>query len=325
MRGVLAVLLLGCGSDPPTPTPTWHSIATGETSALLAVWGASSDEVWVVGGRTSLSGGPTILRYDGATWTRVDSQQTNLDLWWVFGFADGDVFMTGSGGSILRYRDGGFTRLNTPSVAGTIFGLWGSSPTDLWAVGDAGTAGGVVWHSVDGQNFEPVTIPGTAPRTVFKVHGQASNDVWMSCSAGLTLHWDGTQLVREQASTTNSLFSMITTPGLAVTVGGISGVGELFENTGNGWASPALQVPVPWRGTAAIGSDITIVGESGVVAQRTTSTWTVLKQQLTTLNFHSAWIDEDHGLWAVGGLFDGGLSDGVLVYYGSGSIAEVSP
>jgi len=304
------------------PQPAWHQLDGDEPLALLAVWGERSDDVWVVGSRASAAAGPTILRYDGAAWTRVDSGQTSLDLWWVFGFAGGDVLFGGSGGTILRFRDGAFERLPTPSTAGTIFGIWGAAPDDIWAVGDAGTAGGVAWH-YDGQSVTAMPLPDPAPRKVFKVHGQASNDVWMACDGGITLHWDGVALARVPTPTVNSLFSIITTPERVVAVGGVAGMGEVLENTGSGWVE-TQQLPITWRGTAALGNDVAVVGESGVAALSPGSGWQVVQDKPTPLNFHSAWLDENHGLWAVGGVFDGELSNGLLLYYGLQSITEVT-
>ncbi len=321
----LLIGLVGCGNDPgPEETPTWQGIAQGQTSALLGVWGSSSTDVWAVGGRASATEGPVILHYDGAAWARVESGQTNLDLWWVTGAGDGAVLFSGSGGTILRYHEGAFRRLNTPGMTGTIFGMWAAGPNDIWAVGDAGAAGGVVWHSTNGEDFEAVALPDPAPKRVFKVNGRASDDVWMSCASGVTLRWNGSELTAEQAPTTNSLFSIVATPEVAVTVGGTSGVGDLLVHDGGSWEQAALTVPVAWRGAAAQGSDVVVVGENGLVARRAGSGWDVIDQQLTTRNFHAAWLDEELGLWAVGGVFDTRLSDGLLLYYGVQTIAEVA-
>lgn len=325
LSALIGVVACGTPSKPdPGGTSTWQGITQGESSALLAVSGSRSDDVWVVGGRQTPTTGPIALHYDGASWSRVETAQTNLDLWWVLPLADGGVLFSGSGGTILRYDGGTFERLTTPGMVGTIFGMWAAAPDDIWAVGDAGTAGGVVWHSTDGHTFQSVEIPGPPPSRVFKVHGQSSTDVWMSCAGGLTLRWDGSALVREQSPTTHSLFSIITTPELAVTVGGVGGEGDLLEHEGSGWNQAEIAAPLAWRGTAAVDADIVAVGEGGLVARREDAGWNVLKQDITTRNFHSAWLDENHGLWAVGGVFDGRLSDGVLLYYGVQTISEVS-
>lgn len=326
-----ATALLACvacnttdATDPAdaAPQPAWHALDGDEPLALLAVWGQRSDDVWVVGSRATAAAGPTILRYDGAAWTRVDSGQTSLDLWWVFGFAGGDVLFGGTGGTVLRFRNGAFERLPTPSTAGTIFGIWAAAPDDVWAVGDAGADGGVAWH-YDGQSFTAVAIPTPLPRKVFKVHGRASTDVWMACDGGITLHWDGVALARIPTPTVDSLFSIVTTPERVVAVGGVAGAGDLLEHDGSGW-TPALQAPITWRGATALGDDVAVVGESGVVALRTAAGWQVMQDRPTNLNLHGAWLDEHHGLWAAGGVFDGELSNGLLLYYGVQPISEVT-
>ncbi|MGH9888206.1 MAG: hypothetical protein ACREBE_21920, partial [bacterium] len=131
---VLALALLGTACGESGHDASWKLLASEQPAALLAVWGTTADNVWVVGGRSELAGAPTILHRSGGAWTRVDSNQRGIDLWWVFGFNGGDVYFTGSGGTILRYRNAQLERMVTPRT-GTIFGLWGASPDDLWAVG----------------------------------------------------------------------------------------------------------------------------------------------------------------------------------------------
>ena len=70
-----------------------------------------------------------------------------------------------------------------------------------------------------------------------------------------------------------------------------------------------------------------VVGESGVVAERTSAGWTVLKQSVTQLAFHAAWVDPQGGLWGVGGMFDTLplTTAGLLTYYGDAAPKKVSP
>src|SRR5512133_400790 len=146
-RILLALLAAGCG----TTDRSWSLLRQDEPAALLSLWGVDKSDVWVVGGRTTLGGGPTVLHLDHGAWNRVDTGQTDLDLWWVFGFGPDDIFFSGSGGTILHYHGGAFEKL-TPPRTGTIFGMWGASDTDLWAVGGGGAAGGIVWH-FDGTHW----------------------------------------------------------------------------------------------------------------------------------------------------------------------------
>jgi hypothetical protein len=325
VQGRLAFLFLlaACGGD---GSARWQLAASGEPAALLSVWGTSASNVWVAGGRGELMGGPTILHLDGTTWSRVDSGQHGLDLWWVFGFDGGDVFFTGSGGAILRYRNAAFERMTTPR-SGIIFGLWGAAPDDLWAVGAGEDGHGIVWR-YDGSTWHDADMPPALPSLVLKVHGQRTDDVWISCAGGVALHWDGAALTRMPTGITSSLFSIVTTPDVVIAVGGTTGLqGQIVEYGTAGWTTQPSLIPVAWRGAAAGADRVYAVGESGTVGQRTAAGWSLLDRPMTQDNFHAAWVDPQGGLWGVGGMFDTLplTSNGFLAYYGVATLSEVSP
>lgn len=320
-RLLLAVSLVACGGG----GADWSMLRQGEPASLLAVWGADRGDVWVVGGRSELGGAPTVLRHQGGRWDRVDTGQLGLDLWWVFGFPGGDVFFGGSGGAILRYRGGELERMTTPRT-GTIFGIWGAAPDDVWAVGDGGTAGGIVWH-YDGTAWSEPALPAGVPSRVFKVHGQASDDVWMVCSDGSALHWQGSALERELTGAAVPLFSVVTTPTRVVGVGGANGSGQIAERSAGTWTLTPSNIATVWRGAAARGDEVYAVGEFGVAARYEAGRWVVIEQHLTASSFHAAWLDPDGGLWAVGGRFDQTplTGDGFLEYYGTDPVGTVPP
>ena len=129
--GIL-LALSACPPEPPPP-PKWAIVAEKLPNALLSVWGTSASDVWTVGSDTGDGKGPLVLHFDGTSWERKETGSTG-DLWWVFGFADGPVYVGGEGGKILRYTNGTFTRLTTPGTA-VVSGIWGATPDDVWAVG----------------------------------------------------------------------------------------------------------------------------------------------------------------------------------------------
>lgn len=331
MRGRLAVLVLvfvasgGAACGETARSASWQRVASDEPGALLSIWGTDRDDIWAVGGRGELAGKPTVLHFDGNAWSRVDSGATGVDLWWVFGFDGGDVFFSGSAGTILRYRNGAFEPMATPRK-GIVFGLWGAAADDLWAVGAGDDGRGIVWR-YDGARWRDADVPADVPAIVLKVHGQRSNEVWISCASGVTLHWDGVALARVPSGVLSSLFSIVTTPEVVIAVGGGAGIGDIVEHDASGWTTRPNLVPVAWRGVAAAGDVAYAVGQSGVVAQRVAGNWSVVPQPVTQLAFHAAWIDPDGGLWGVGGMFDTLplTSSGFLTYYGFASIREVSP
>src|SRR5687767_2169163 len=145
---VLGIAMLGaCSSDDGSDDPSWAVVFEDEPSSLLSVWGSSATDVWVVGGDPRTGTGPIVHHYDGVGWTKLDTGQRNVDLWWVTGFAGGPVFMSGSNGTILRYQNGAFEKLPTPGGL-TVFGMWGAAPNDVWAVGGnfGGGGGGFAWR-----------------------------------------------------------------------------------------------------------------------------------------------------------------------------------
>ena len=134
----LVAFLTGCpenGETDPIPAdPAFRLLHSNLDSALLSVWGTSGSDVWTVGGDARDGTGPLVLHYDGTSWERMTTGQAQGDLWWVFGFEGGPIYMGGSGGVILRYESGMFTLVSTPGTA-TVFGIWGATQDDLWAVG----------------------------------------------------------------------------------------------------------------------------------------------------------------------------------------------
>lgn len=306
-------------------------VAKDQPAALLSTWSSSPTDVWAVGGDPGDGTGPIVEHYDGKTWTKLDSGQRNIDLWWVKGFAGGPVFMTGSGGTILRYQNGTFEKLATPGTA-IVFGLWGAAPDDLWAVGGnaGGGGGGFVWR-FDGTTWTAETgLPAdvSTQGTCFKVNGVSANDVWISGTDGMTLHWDGTQLspvpIPAAQQDQASLFSIACSAQLCVTVGGAFD-GVLYENAGSGWKS-AIQPGGPvFTGVAVSGTDAVAVGQAGAILRRGDSGWATDGKPVTPENLHAAWIDPMGGAWAVGGDFDTPLMTkmGVLLYSGDTPPADL--
>jgi hypothetical protein len=325
---LLAAAAAACGDDSPGGIDApggggWQLLGSQRPSSLLAVWAPSTDNVWIVGGREGIGGAPTVWHLDGSGWNKLDSGQLNVDLWQVFGFADGTVFLGGSNGTILRYRDGVFTKIPTPTTD-IVFGLWGSSSDDVWAVGGQTNGRAFVWR-YQGTAFE--VVPGVptdlaTSGTVWKVVGRAANDIWMSCSRGIVLHWDGQALASQTIGTfgnSESLFSIGCNSARCVTAGTNLANGVLYENDGTGWVSrvPSGDGPV-WRGVTPTGDHTYVVGAFGAVIRYTDGAWISDPHGLTTETFHAAWSDDQGNLFAVGGKFDRAPTiDGMVLFKGS--------
>lgn len=328
VHGLICVAALAaCGGDSGS-SASWATVADGQSAALLSVWAGSDSDVWVVGGNPADNSGPLVFHYDGTGWTKLSTGLTNVDLWWVKGFDDGVVMLTGSKGTILRYHPdtGAFEPMTTPETTVIVFGLWGATSNDVWAVGGAGGGGngGFAWHNDGGSSWavSPPSFPAdlATAGTVWKVNGTASDNVWMSGTNGTTLHWNGTTLERMDVADAQeqqaSLFSIAANDKFAVTVGGAT-TGVLFENSGSGWTSALPAIGNFLSGVTVSEDDAYAVGQGGTILHRANGKWVTDKQTLTFENLHAAFIDPAGGVWAVGGEFEGHpTTAGVVLHKG---------
>jgi hypothetical protein len=322
---LLALLVAGCGDSGDEDTGAhWQRVHEDLPGALLSVWGTAADDVWAAGAVPAPGESPTVLHFDGSSWTQLDTG-TRTNLWWVYGFDGGPVYFGGEGGTILR-RDGSgdFVRMNTPGQ-GAVFGIWGSSPTDLWAVGGepGGANGAFAWRL---QGDEWVPAPGfpesvSANAALWKVFGRGSSDVWMVGTNGTLLYWDGAALATSSSGIMESLFTVHANSERFVAVGGF-GTGLILENEGAGWSSAS-----PAGSNALIGVCLDethgyAVGELGAVYVRGEQGWneevTGFDLDLDLQSLHSVWIDPEGGVWTVGGkIRTPPLVDGVMLHRGT--------
>lgn len=325
----------GCGGRGGAPDEDWVLLTEDEPSALLSVWSAGAGGVWAVGGDDRAEGeeGPLVLHHGATGWQRLDPGVRDVDLWWVFGFAGGPVFLGGSAGTILRARSGQLEEpFSTPS-AGIVFGMWGATPDDVWAVGQTPERGGFVWR-FDGTGWREVPLPdglgGAGP--LFKVNGRSADDVWMCGADGVVLRFrDGGPLERVEigdgagSRVTETLLSIGVNSERVVVAGGDAS-GVLYEHDGAGWAAADLPIDPGglWRGVAMNDDDAFVVGDRGQSMRRLPGgSWAFEEPRLTEESLHAAWLDPEGTLWAVGGKFTGQpMSDGVLIRRG-GAVPEV--
>jgi hypothetical protein len=325
-----AALLSGCTADdtgePPT-APTWTTLGKDLDSALISVWGSGPDDVWAVGADTGA--GPLVLHYDGQAFERRDPGTTG-DLWWVFGFEGGPVFMGGAKGTIVRYEDGAFTTLTTPSSSVTVFGLWGSAPDDMWAVGgtEGGADGAFAWR-LDGDTWaEAPDFPEdlTGSSALWKAWGSAADDVWLVGTAGTVVHFDGASFVKENVGLGESLFTVHYAGGRYVAVGG--GASELiFENDGTGWQRVDDGTFLALSGVhMTSGTSGYATGRFGTFLERRNGDWVGAAGPDTSETLHAVWADTVGGVWVVGGALDiAPRTHGVIAYRGVHAPSGVTP
>jgi hypothetical protein len=303
-----------CGGDGDGGQGGWQVVHEDLPAALTAVWGTSARDIWAVGGDPEGTGN-TVMHYDGTRWQDKTTGFSG-DLWWVFGFEGGDVFMGGQEGLILRYRNGTFERMETPGNA-TVYGIWGTSEDDLWAVGGNVPAGAFAWR-YDGtawreaEGFPPVLVQSAS---LFKVWGAAAGDVWMVGTGGTILHYDGDRITQVRSATTRDLFTVHGSSGRVAAVGGF-GTGVIVENNGEGWQE-STPPGTPHVVGVWLGEDgAWAVGLEGAVLQREKGTWTRVDTGIRVPGaLHTVWVDPDGGVWAVGGqVLTPPLVDGVMIH-----------
>jgi hypothetical protein len=323
----LALATAGCGGettapqggDGGPPAAHWEVVQQALPGALLSVWGTSASDVWTVGGDARDGTGPLVLHYDGTAWKRLQTGQTKGDLWWVYGFANGPVFMGGGGGVILRYENGAFTPMTTPGTD-TVFGIWGASPDDLWAVGGSFDTNGFAWRLQNGAWVPEPSLPAgsLADAALWKVFGRSAKDAWL-VGSGVAFHWDGSALTPGETGVGSSLFTVHANAKRYAAVGGLA-TGVIIENDGSGWKS-ALPGDAQYGLTGVVlGADDTgyAVGQYMSLYARDGAGWHEEDIGLSVmLDLHGVWLDPSGGAWAVGGQTASfPLTDGILIHKG---------
>lgn len=356
LRFVCIACLFGCGESGPIPRadasdgsidapkdgaldgnedmtdavtePEWRLIAQTLKRGLVSVWGASASDVWSVGGDDGKGDGPIVIHYDGTSFSHVTTG-TQGTLWWVFGFADGPVYMGGENGLVLRYANGEFETLATPSDS-TVYGIWGAGD-DLWAVGGQldGSTGAQIWKLEDDDFVIPDGLTTIETSAIFKVWGCSENNVWFVGTGGTIIHWDGEAFEPVESNANDrTLFTVHVEPDtcMATAVGGY-GSGEIVENSGSGWVNVTPTGIFATNGVNLVEGGGFAVGIQGQVLKRIDGTWQTdpTPPEWSSFFLHAVWVDPDGGAWSVGA-DSGGFptDDGVMIYRGTADIAPLT-
>jgi hypothetical protein len=319
----------GTGGDAP---PAWQTVldAADLDGAVLSVWGSSPDDVYAVGGPLGNSGFETLaVHYDGSAWRRLSPGGAET-FWWVSGSAPDDVWMVGENGRIAHWDGSGFTEHDS-GVTATLWGVWAASKTDAWAVG--GTPGGgagpqndivLRW---DGAAWAPAPLPG-APlgRSLYKVWGTASEDLYVVGEKGTVWHRKGTvwTLEQDQALAHGTLF---TVSGCSATEVYAVGGPDVLRSDGQAFAEVDVALTNLVNGVACGPSgSVLLVGAGGLKQRLVDGAWIDDFTLMPYDDLHAAWSDGQGAFWAAGGDFfsspvAGKRRNGVVARYGPGLVA----
>lgn len=129
---------------------------------LWGVWGATSDDIWAVGGDDA-GGRATVLHDTGRGFEEVaipELQRPGVDVFFkVWGSAPDDVYMVGQNGAVLHWNG---TRLEEQLVGVSLdlIGIWGTGPDRVVAVGGRTNGAAAVWDGTEWRNPDLGRFPG---------------------------------------------------------------------------------------------------------------------------------------------------------------------
>lgn len=223
----------------------WQPVlqANTEIGALMSAWGASPDELFVVGGQPEPGGGRILRGHDDA-WELESLPPEIAMLNWVHG-VDGEVWSVGVGGAIVRREDDTWVAEASPTDR-VLWGVWGAIAAELWAVGgDAVTDDPVLLHRDADGVWTNVELPplGTNAHALFKIWGSAADDVWSVGDAGATVHWDGESWTAHPDPDGVDLISVWGSPDEGVIAVGGRANGRVDRLRGNAWSGQTIEVP----------------------------------------------------------------------------------
>jgi hypothetical protein len=300
---IAVTLLAACSSSGVTGTSgrEWVVQASGTTSALSAVWGSSTNDVFAVGESGA------VVHFDGIAW-RAQTSGIQDKLVGVWGSSPTDVFAVGRAGSLLHF-DGIAWSQRTPFPL-LLGGIWGSAANDVFVFGTTldASAFAVILH-YDGTSWSADTLRDAA--VLGGMWGASSSNVVAVGGSGVIVRYDGSRWAPEHWG--DILLFLNAVWGSAATnvfaVGGLQdGVGNvtsyLLHSDGVRWtqvpgvALPDVALSDVW---GASSRDVFAVGttainnravQNGVILHYDGRSWT--RERTVTLEPLS-------GVWGVGG------------------------
>lgn len=169
---------------------------TPGSATVLGMWGASGDDLWVVGDnsfyvpyqRGYTAHGVRTSSTKPYTWTEVDSQSA-VTLESVWGSSANDLWAVGAVGTI-RHAAAASTQWDIVAspTRSSLHRVWGSGPNDVWAVGDDAT---ILHYDGKAWTASVVSLPvGKKRPALLGLWGNAKDDIWV-VGDGIVLRFTG--------------------------------------------------------------------------------------------------------------------------------------
>jgi hypothetical protein len=216
--------------------------------ALVSVWAAAADDVWV------FTGEGTLLHSNGTTWTQFGQYAQYGPSSTLWGTASNDVWAATSLGGIQHWDGTAWTQSYATNQGASTGPIGATSASDVWVANLSGTVGthmlewnGSQWLPHPDPGFQPLAIGGS-PGTVLAVS-----------SAGAIAQWLGNAWGISDAGThaANAAVVIDATHLVVAQNGSVS-----FWDSGT-WTTRATPVAANWSAIAASSlSDVWVAGGS---------------------------------------------------------------
>jgi hypothetical protein len=298
---------------------------------LLSAWGTGPSDVYAVGGPLGNTGYLAIvLHFDGQTWHELPAGGGDT-FWWVYGSGASDVWMVGEKGRITHWDGMAFTEPARVTTA-TVYGVWAASPTDAWAVGGTpeggtGAPNDVLLHW-DGTAWSASPLPQILGRTLFKVWGTSSDNLYAVGEAGTVWHKKGATWTLE-SNPPLAQGTLFTVFGCSASEVYAVGGRDVLRSDGTTWTKVDISLLNDVNGVScAAPGAVAIDGFGGLKQRLVGGAWVDDSADPPFTDLHGLWADATGAFWAVGGDFialpsPGKPRAGMLARYGAGTVSNV--
>jgi hypothetical protein len=180
-------------------------------------FGLAPDRIWS-------SGGGEIHFFDGQSWAPVEKPfPSSGDIWTA---SANELWVSQGSVGYYHLQDGVWTEVGSPRIGL----LWGAGPNDLYSCYDYPGNSFIRWNGEEWQSLGG-SVRVSNPQ---KMHGNATDNLWIVGLAGQTYNWDGTTLTKltenSQGELDASLYGVWVSPTGRVYAVGASGTILTFES-----------------------------------------------------------------------------------------------
>jgi hypothetical protein len=303
---------------------TWTSVSN-PGGVYEDVWGTAANNVYAVG---YYNGKGMIALNTGDGFKAVGNFQATVrgdTLRAIWGADPNDIVAVGDNGSIVGLYQVGNANIwqdmpNTCSTTADFYGVWGTSVTNTYAVGSNGTI--CSYNNNTGSWSKVSGLPSGLTATLTSIGGSSANDVWVTGTGGVMLHFNGSTWSLVTPVVGTNLFGV--TSGSASSVAMVGSNGTLLNYSGSAFAlSPQAGLPI--YGVWATDTNNIYASSVGTILHYNGSTWTSAYAGATD-TFNAIAGASNNEIFTVGSNgdasgFNGSIWSGVAM--GSGSLNGV--